>query len=441
MSPHGSVGPSLAERLGHVSPIPAPESASSETRPDRSGILLHVTVLLLVASVLSWRRGVYFSGALDPVVLAKAALGCLALGLALYGWARATHRAALGATTVILAASYLVVTSVGGWTTGTAFASIVVAVRVAIVLATLAMLVTVHDLEQVFVAVVRVFAVAGTISMVTGLPSIGGGRLVGGLPPLTPNELALLFGVVALYLLSRITIHRARPWHWPVAFVCLGIVFLTGSRTGLIFLVVAVFVILAQMRVYPRATFLGLVLAVPAMALVVLQTDLLGSVLERGGSENVTTLASRTIAWNAAFQMDGPWTQMWLGGGLSMKQIPVSGQYWDTQLLDSSWVSAFVQGGYVGMGLVLLWIAVVAVACVKADRAWRPLLTGLAVFTVGRSILESGLFDASAAFITFALVSLAALDLTSTTRLDRRPQRRPPAMHTRTGRGATFRKM
>jgi hypothetical protein len=385
--------------------------------------MLHLTVLLLVASVLSWRRGVYFSGALDPVVLAKAVLGCLALGLAVYGLGRATQRVAIGATTVVLAGSYLVVTSIGGWTAGTAFASIVVAVRVAIVLATLAMLVTVHELEQVFIAVIRVFAVAGTVSMVTGLRSFGGGRLVGGLPPLTPNELALLYGVVALYLISRITIHRARPWHWPAAVVCLGIVFLTGSRTGLIFLVVAVFVVLAQMRVYPRATFLGLVLAVPAVALVVLQTDVVSSVLERGGSQNVTTLASRTIAWNAAFEMGGPWTQTWFGGGLSMKQIPVSGQYWDTQLLDSSWVSAFVQGGYVGMGLVLLWIAVVAVACVKADRAWRPLLTGLAVFTVGRSILESGLFDASAAFITFALVSVAALDVTPTTRLGRPPAR------------------
>jgi hypothetical protein len=155
---------------------------------------------------------------------------------------------------------------------------------------------------------------------------------------------------------------------------------------------------------------------VPLVAYVVLETDLLRSVLERGGSENVTTLSSRTIAWNAAFEMDRPWLQTWFGEGLSVKQIPVPGQYWSTQLLDSSWVSAFVQGGYLGIALVGVWSLALVVACLRAGRTWRPLLTGLLVFVLGRSFLESGLFDASASFITFILVSFAALDLTGTTR-------------------------
>lgn len=416
----GPVGRRVAERDRDD----AAESPGTPAGP--STATLHLVVVLLVASVLSWRRGVYFSGALDPVVVAKAGLGGLALLLALLAFLRSGRRSPLGAGTLLLATAYLVTTVLGAWTGGSLFASAVVAIRVAMVLATVALVMSTYRPESVVRAIVRTFAGAGAVALVTGLPNAGGGRLVGGIPPLTPNELALLFGVVGLDALWHVATLRSRPWHWPLAALCFAVVFLTGSRTALIVLVLAVLVVLLQMRVYPRATFVGLVLAVPVLAWVVVGSDLLRSVLERGGAENITTLSSRTIAWDAALSMDGPWWQTWFGGGLSMKEIPVTGQYWSTQILDSSWVSALVQGGWTGVAIVLVWTLAVGVAVVRAPRAWRPLLAGLFVFVVGRSPLESGMFDATASFIVFVVVAL-----TSQLVAEPRPGRRERAGATR----------
>ena len=87
-----------------------------------------------------------------------------------------------------------------------------------------------------------------------------------------------------------------------------------------------------------------------------LATDVLGSFFGRGGAESITTLSSRTIAWSAAFDYsDSAWVRM-MGAGLAKKEIPVVGQYWETQVLDSSWISALVQAGRVGMVLLGVWL-------------------------------------------------------------------------------------
>jgi hypothetical protein len=365
-------------------------------------------MLLLVASVLSWRHKVYFAGSLDPVVVVKAGLGGLALALALHARLRAPRISSLHGGTVMLTSVYLVTTVVGAWAGGNPVASAVVAVRVGMVMMTVGLLLTTYRPEQVVRSVVGAFAVAGTLAVVTGLPGVDKGRLVGGVPPLTANELALLFGLVGLYLLWFVATQRATPWHWPAALFCFALVFLTGSRTALFMLVVAVFVVLAQMRVYPRPTFAGLVLSVPVLAYAALGTDVIRLVLERGGAENVMTLSSRTIAWDAALSMESPWWTTWFGGGLAVKAIPVAGQYWKTQILDSSWVSALVQGGWVGVTVVAVWTLAIGVAVLRSPRAWRPLLTGLYVFLIGRSPLESGLFDATAAFIALVTIAFAS---------------------------------
>jgi hypothetical protein len=161
-----------------------------------------------------------------------------------------------------------------------------------------------------------------------------------------------------------------------------------------------------QARRFSVAGFVAMVAAIPAMAFAALATSAVTNLLLRGGDQNVTTLASRTIAWQAALTMEASTWQRWFGGGLPMKHIPVSGQFWQTQLLDSSWISALVQTGLIGLTLTAVWMLAALGSAFRTPRPWRPLWVGLVAFVGLRSLLESGLFDASTSFIVFAMVSL-----------------------------------
>jgi hypothetical protein len=366
---------------------------------------LYVICLLLVAGTVSWRRGVYFTGAFDVVVILKAGISGLALLLALYTWRQASNRTELGPRTVVIGGTYLAVTCLGGLAAGSGFASAVVAVRVALIAASLLLLLSTFELDQVMGSLVHVFGAVAAVSIITGLASVGQGRLEGGIPPLSPNELAFMCGTVALHALHRVVAHASRPWDWPVIVALLLVVWLTGSRTGVATLMLAMVLMLLQARRLSVPAFISLVVGVPVLAFVATSTSTVGDLLSRGGAENVTTLSSRTIAWQAALQMDMSFWQRWFGGGLAMKHVPVTGQYWSDQLLDSSWISALVQGGLVGITLYALWTLGTVIAAVRSPRPWRPLWTGLLVFVVGRSFLESGLLDASTPFLVFITVS------------------------------------
>jgi hypothetical protein len=127
--------------------------------------------------------------------------------------------------------------------------------------------------------------------------------------------------------------------------------------------------------------------------------------LERDGT-GTSTLDSRFIAWSAAETWAETGWQRAFGGGLSVKLIPVSGQWWDTQLLDSSWVSVLVQAGLVGLVTALAWAFWVVRNARLAPRPYRILYLGMLVYLLGRSVLESGLFDATPAFLMFMTISV-----------------------------------
>jgi len=373
-------------------------------RPGTPGLL---ALLLVVAGSVAWRRGEVFAGGVDPVVAAKALVSLLALGLAALldarrGTGRRVGTASLVALAVLLTASVL-----GAAEHGTLLPSAVVAVRVALLAVTVRLLVRALGAQEVLVATVWACGVVGGLAALTGLPSIAEGRLFGGIPPLNPNEIALLAGIVLLGAAWPALLGQGRPAHAVVATAALGVLWLTGSRTSLAVALLAVLVAAVRLRRPQVGLVVGLGAAVTAGVLVLASTDLVVSFAERTDASGNSTLDSRFIAWSAALDWaDSAW-QWAMGAGLSVKLIPVAGQWWNEQLLDSSWVSVFVQAGLVGLLVAAGWV----VACARGLRTlppqlW-PLAAGLLCFVVVRSLLESGLFDATPALVVFLTLALA----------------------------------
>jgi hypothetical protein len=360
--------------------------------------------LMLVACTVGWRRGQYFAGSLDPVVAAKGALSALALALAFFA-AQSAARRRLGTGSVWLLGLVLGSSVFGALVHGTLMASGLVAVRVAVLAAAVFFLLRASSVREVFSSFALACGIVGLLAALTGLSTVATGRLQGGIPPLSPNELALLAGIVVVYVAWR-TVLSELNWRLGASgVVALGIVWATGSRTGLLMLLAA----LVVMALHIRRARVGLVVAGLVLAgigaITALTTGVLSGFLERGG-DGVSTLESRFIAWDAASTWADSLWQLVFGGGLSVKIIQVQGQWWNEQPLDSSWVSLLVQTGVLGAATAAVWVLWVLRGVLRSPSPHRALFLGLWVFLVGRSLVESGLFDATPAFLGFFALSL-----------------------------------
>ncbi|HEX2072702.1 MAG TPA: hypothetical protein VHF92_02860 [Geodermatophilus sp.] len=366
----------------------------------------YLIALLLVAATVGWRRGQYFSGSVDPVVLGKAALSVLALVLAFLA-AQSGPRRGLGTGSLWVLAVVLGGSVFGALTSGTPLAGGMVAVRVAVLAGAVFFLLRSATAQEAFTALAWACGSVALVAAATGLARGNSDRLEGGLPPLTPNELALLAGLVVLFVAWRVVLGEAGPPGAVVAAGALGVIWASGSRTGLLVLLLAVLVVVAHVR-RPRVGLVvgGLVLAAVGSVAVV-GTGALTAFLERDGT-GISTLQSRFIAWDAARTWAETGWQLAFGGGLSVKIIRVEGQWWTEQPLDSSWVSALVQAGLLGLAVAAGWVLWVLHGALRAPRRDRALFLGLLVFLLGRSVVESGLFDATPAFLAFLSVALLA---------------------------------
>jgi O-antigen ligase len=377
------------------------------SRPDaeRLPARLLLCMLLLVLTTVGWRRGTYFSGSLDPVVAAKGLLSVVALVLAFSCTRRAVLRVGTG---TLWALGLLLVASVlGALTHGTPVAGGVIAVRVTIIALTVVLLLRCYTSLQFFAALARACLVVGGIAAVTGLSTLSSGRLAGGFPQLAPNELALLASLVVLHAAWRIALADAGAGAVVVAVAGLGVLWFTGSRTALLMLLPALLLMALHMRRPRVGLVVGGLLVGVALTVATFSTDAMGGFLERDG-EGTSTVQSRFIAWEASLTWaDDRWQQAF-GGGMSVKIIPVKGQYWLEQPLDSSWFSLLVQVGVLGLVVAGIWTLWAVRGAFRAPRAQRALFFGLLVFLLGRSVLESGLFDATPDFLAFLAVSLLA---------------------------------
>lgn len=397
----------------HRSPAPADARwAAADINDTWAFRASYLVWALLVAAVIPWRTGTFYAGGADPVVLAKAALSVAALAISVWLAARAARAGRLrpiATAPVVLLVLYLLVTVIGGVANHSVTAAGVVAVRVGILAVTVCLLVSSFAPRQVAASLMRVLGALVMLAAVSGLASFSG-RLRGTIPPMNPNLLALIASLVAIWLLALVLTGRDHLWCWVALAGCLGVVVLTGSRTALAALVATGAVMFVRVTALRLHSVMVLVLAIPPVTFVLLGTDLLASMFTRGGEESLASLSNRTIAWQAALGMDRDGWQTWFGQGLAHKEVSVPGQWWDTQMLDSTWVSALVQGGYFGLALVVALALATLARALFAPRAEGPVWFGLVLYLSLGGFLESGLFDGTIQFLVFLVAALAVFE-------------------------------
>lgn len=391
--------------LVHVRKRPRPvlDSLSRKSRK-RCFDLSHFAWTAMIAATIPWRSNNFYESGADPVVLAKAAISILALALSAWAYRRAGQHYPVPAIPPLLLSGYLVVTVIGGLADRDVTAALVVMIRVMILMIAIVLLVAAYGARCATRSFIQILAVLVTISTMVGIVSFTG-RL-GGI--LHPNALAFATAVVALWLLSRVFAREDRGWELFAFAFCLVVLFLTGSRSSLAAFGVAVLAMTFRITALRKRTLMIFAFCLPIITYIISATDLIASIFLRGGSGQVTTLSNRTIAWEAAINLKRDFWQTWFGQGLQHKKIRVPGQWWDTQLLDSSWISAFVQGGNFGAILALLLGLGTLLYAAFAPRTQGAVWLGLALMATSTGILESGLLDASLLFMAFWLASLSA---------------------------------
>ncbi|GAA1627038.1 hypothetical protein GCM10009790_07100 [Georgenia ruanii] len=370
---------------------------------------LFFVCLLLVVSSVAWRRGAFYSGGLDVVVVAKAALTVLAVVIALLmrrppgAWGR------MAAAPVLWLGSYLLISVIGGILNADGLPTIVLAGRLALLAFALVLVTVSHPWHVVLSAMSSAMLLLACFGALTGLGSLATtGRLYGGIPPLNANEICLLVSVPVVILFWKAVHGTASRAEFYGLLPLLGLIWLTGSRTGLAGLIfIMVLLVVVAPRVPPRVVA-GIAATVPMALAVAFLTPLVTAFAGRGDLESVTTLNNRTVAWRAALDYaDTPSVQLF-GSGLALKQIPVTALYRDQQMLDSSWVSALIQAGYVGSMILLLFVLATLVRALRLPRPQRSLVGGLALLVTLVGVLESGMFDTAPAFIVFFTMSMLA---------------------------------
>ncbi len=338
------------------------------------------------------------------MVAAKGLASVGALALAFVASADADRRNVVRTGPIFFLGGIVVCSTLGAMYTGsTLLASSVLSLRLLVLALAIYCARRAYSAIDVIKALALAMATFAVVGVATGVGTAASGRLEGAIPPLNPNEVTELCSLVLLVVLW---IALVEPVGWLVTAipVLLAVVWLTGSRTGLLALMLAIAVQLIIARRQPKWLIIGTLSVVPFLVYLFYGTNVLGQFLGRGGSENVTTLNARTVAWSAAFHLHKEFWDQWFGNGLSMVRIPVVAQFRSTQILDSSWVSALVQGGIVGLALLAVWVVRVAAASVSAQPPLRPIAVSILIFIVVRSVLESGLIDATPAFLFLVLL-------------------------------------
>ncbi|HEY4268076.1 MAG TPA: hypothetical protein VGM94_07800 [Galbitalea sp.] len=366
---------------------------------------LFVLWILVFASVVPWRQGSLYTGSIDPVVIGKAAVSVAALVSVALVPRRFELKVGIRSIGFVIVIS--VVGMLGALRTADLAASATLTVRLLLVAVTI---ILIARRWTPMIVLSTLLAASGTIAVIAGASGaatfFSQGRLEGVIPPLHSNELALLAALPLIALIRMLAIGHGHGWHLLAA-VALAVVLLAcDSRTALAALVVAILTLLLTTHHISTRASIALIAAVPICALLLTQTGVLAALVTRNHPiSQIVTLNSRTIAWNVVLAT--PWNDWarWWGTGYSTTQVAVTGQYWETQVLDSSWVSALAQVGVIGTVLLLLWVTATMVSSLRRSTI-RALALPIMIFVVPRSVLESGLVDSSTFFVFFFSISV-----------------------------------
>lgn len=365
--------------------------------------------VILIVSVTAWRKGVYFEGAVDSVVVAKAALQGAAFAMAVLLRRAAPSALPVAGGPLLAVFAVLAVSMIGALNSGNTTASAVLAVRIALLAVTVVLLASVFRREEILLQLVVATGIVGAVLALTGLGTLGTeGRLEGTLLPISPNGLVVLCAIPALAAIHRVLTGRATIGAIVAATFFTAACVATQSRTALLGLALAIVVLVLSVRRIQRYVAATMIAAVPVLFVLATSTTVFASLLNREGDDSNFTLNSRTIAWQVVLETPFESLQKWVGAGLSVKTVFVRGQYWNEQVLDSSWISALAQTGLVGTAVLAVLVTVVLVVNIRGGRS-NALSVAVLVFLLIRAFLETGLLDASVAFMVFIALASAVV--------------------------------
>ncbi len=370
-------------------------------------IFVFLIVLLVVVSVVPWREGILYSGGADPVVVAKAVVGIVAFCWAFVLHATTRVTGSVGVRTLSLLAGIVLISVVGAFAAGDATAALVLSIRIVLIAATVMIVVKSAPPLIVLNALLAALAAVAIVSAATGaVHGLSGGRLSGGIPQMASNVLAGLAAPPAIGLAVDIVRRGFRLWTSTMLAAMLAIVVATQSRTTLVVVVIGVVLAFLYGRRIATSTAIVAIIAAPFAYVVLAFTSIVSQVLARGqGIQQLTTLSSRTVAWDAVLAIPFDSWGKWLGVGLAAKTVQVQQQWRNQQVLDSSWVSVIAQAGIIGTVLLAIWIVFTAVESLRRPDL-RAIATPLLAMLLVRGFTESGLVDSSATFLLFLTLSL-----------------------------------
>ena len=384
-------------------------SASAPSRTDTTPTLpmLVGTWFLVVLSVVSWRPDTLYAGGADPVVIAKAlvALTAFLCALAIYRQHRMHARVGIRSLSFLIA--IVAVSCLGAVAAGDPMPSLVLAVRIILVAATVYTLTCTTTPLDVLRSLLIAMGILSLIGAVTGIPEfLAEGRLASGIPAMRPNELAGLSAPPLVGLAIEVTRAGLRTRTAVLMLTFSVIVLATGSRTTLFVAVLAIMLAIMLSWPLPHSAGIVLILLAPVTYTIVAFTDFVAQVAVRGQDlQQLATLSSRTIAWEAVLAIPMNTWHKWIGAGLAIKTVEVDQRWWETQVLDSSWVSVLSQAGILGLVLVSLWVLLTVIESARSDRL-RNLTFPLLVLLLVRSVAENGLIESSVIFVLFFCISL-----------------------------------
>jgi O-antigen ligase len=398
----GDTGPDLATRNG------APGVGRSTALPTTA-------LLVLLLTSFPWVAGADEASSVESSLINAVKLALVLAAAATAVWAGPARPLPLGH---LLIAGYGLVTAAGALVAAHDVGAAIRSGRLILLVVVVGLLAGHLTQEQLLRAIAGAAgAVAGTtlLASAAGLAApVADGRLTGFLPPMHPNILASLC-MVGLVSMVGLWLQHGLPHRWLlVAPVLVAVLVGTGSRTSLATAGVGIAVVLvaAALRGRQRATGLVLwLLAAGGLVLVGASSSSLRAfvlaLLTRGGTATIDpTLTGRTYVWADAAAYHSTIMEKTIGQGLGIKALPRwVGNTFEVQGIDSTWYSAWVAGG--AMGVVLVGGALVAWLWAAARRSATAL--ALVVAIAAASPTESVLADISFGLVVLLAVTAAAL--------------------------------